>query len=413
MSLKVLLALLFLAIAPQTHSGTPIGLKKWHNGGRSYSTQIGGAVRNFEKPDRSWKKINNNWKFDGDSIYIDESVLKTSLDALTGSSSATLKWEGQDYTITRSLMGIGWLKMSTKGRQWIDNTMNWGNFSTDSNIAKWTGVSPAVDYQVRKLNGIIQNGIFFTKAFLASAVILYNQRTDSLDIALANVMVYTLSGNIDNADSGLGLVSKRQLKSFGGYVFDIGRERLNYPGSDTLSTIPIGQFWRKRNDSIFCIEYVMMSQVKRVHLEYPNATIWHNATTKIEGTTNVEDTDIYSGGNAENSWGGRTTILRVDDDATARTIIRAKNLSSLIPANATITDAICSLHVWDERRNNANDPVEAYRVLKSWVEGAHTGQDCTDGSTWNDWDCDANEWRVAGCACADDDGVDNASGDVL
>ncbi len=374
---------------------------------------MGGAVRNYEKPDKSWGKINNNWKLDGDSVYIDEAVLKVSLDTLTGSSSVSVKWDGQSYIITQSLMGIGWLKMSTKGRQWIDNTMNWGDFSADSNIAKWTGISPAVDYRVRKLDGTIQSGIFFKKAFLDSAVALYNQRTDSLDIALANVMVYTLSSNIDNHNLELGDIPERRLKSFGRYALDIGRGRLHYPNSDTLPTIPVGQFWRKRNDSIFCIEYVMMSQVKRIHSEYPNATIWHNAETKIEGDTDIEDASLHSSGNAEKAFGGRATEMRVDDNSNIHGIIRVLNVATRIGAGATITDAICSLHVFDERPGGAGGDIQAYRVLKAWTEGDQDFEDCVaPGISYNDWSCTASEWRTAGCECADDDGVDNSSGDV-
>ena len=383
----------------------PIGLKKWHNGGNSYSAAIGGAVRNFERPDKSWKKINNNFVTEGDSVLkIDDAVIKCRTNK-NGTSSSTLKWDGQDYVITQQLKGIGWLKLSTRGRQWIDNTMDFSNVSVDSSIVKWTGISPAVDYRVKKLNGQVQHGIFFKPAFLDSAVVLYNQRADSLDIALANVMVYTLSGNIDNHDSALGLLSKRQLKSFGKYTFNLKDQRLNYPGSDTLFTIPVGQFWKKRNDTIFCIEYVMMSQVKRVHELYPDSVIWHNATTKI-GTTDVEDSD-FRNAFAGDSFGGRDELrIKGVSSNRSKVVMRFKNLQSNIGANATIISAEDSMHQ-DNGRASTQD-IMLYRLYKtSWIEGIHELADCTDGMTWEDWDCDDNEWTTVGCECAGDDGSDN------
>ena len=224
----LILTLLLLAVQvrPVLAEHNPIGFKKWHNGGQSFSKQIGGSVRNYQTG-QGWAQINNNFVAEGDSVLkVDASVIKTRVNK-NGESSSTLTWGGVDYVITQKLLGIGWLKISTRGRQWIDNTMNWSNVSVDSNIVTWTGVSPGVDYRVRKQNGQVEHGIFFKPAFLDSAVILYNQRSDSLDIALANVMVYTLSNNIDNADSGMGELSGRQLKSFGEYTFSLADQRLN------------------------------------------------------------------------------------------------------------------------------------------------------------------------------------------
>ena len=404
--MRILILILFLT-GSSISAQTPIGFKKWHNGGQSYSVVLNsGSPRNYEKPDKSWAKISNNWKFDGDSAYVDESVLKASLDTLTGSSSITLKWGDQDYTITQSLMGIGWLKMSTKGRQWIDKTMDFSNVSADSNIVRWIGISPAVDYQVKKLNGQVQHGLFFKPAFLDSAVVLYDKRADSLDIALANVMMYTLSGNIENHDAALGLLSKRQLKSFGKYTFNLKDQYLKYPGSDTLQRIPVGQFWKKRNDTIFCIEYVMMSQVKRVHELYPDSAVWHNATTKIQGASDVEDTDIRSAF-VSNSFGIRDE-LRVNGQATNLSVImmRFSNLQSNIGVGATITAAEDSLFHYDGQ--GTTQDVSLYRLFKTgWVEGTHNNVDCTDGSSWEDWDCDQAEWGTAGGGCLQDDGIDN------
>ncbi len=398
------LLLIFMLLAVPVHSAhNPIGFKKWHNGGSSFSTQIGGSVRNYQIG-QTWAQINNSFIAEGDSVFrVDASVIKTRVNK-NGESSSTLTWGGADYVITQKLLGIGWLKISTRGRQWIDNTMNWSNVSIDSNIVTWTGISPGVDYRVRKQNGQVEHGIFFKPAFLDSAVILYNQRTDSLDIALANVMVYTLSGNIDNADSGLGELSFRQLKSFGEYTFKLTDQRLNHPGSDTLQKIPVKQFWRKRNDSLFCIEYVMMSDVKAVHTAQPSATIWHNDTKKIEGTTNVEDTFILSA-SPDHANGGSVLFSIRSGSGTRQALIRAKNLATEIGVGATITNAVCSVFCTS---SNAGS-FDAFSVFKPWVEGDDDFVDNDDGdATYNDWASDANEWGTAGCACANDDGSDNS-----
>lgn len=399
------MVLLFAVGAESGIAETPIGLKRWQIDQKTFKKQVGGSVRNYQKANRAWAQIANNFVTEGDSVLkVDAAVIKTRVNK-NGTSSSTVTWSGTDYVITQKLLGIGWLKISTRGRQWIDSTMNWSNVSADSNIVTWSGISPGVDYRVRKQSGQVEHGVFFKPAFLDSAVILYDQRTDSLDIALANVMAYTLSGNIDNADSGLGELTQRQLKSFGEYTFSLSDQSLRYPGWDTLQPIPVKQFWRKRNDSIFCIEFVMMSDVKAVHEASPTATIWHNDTKKIEGTANIEDGIIQSN-SVDNDWTGLTTIRIFDNGSIfLNSLLRVKNVASEVGAGATITSASFSL--WCET-NNTSAVVSAYSVFKPWVEGTGTGGSCTNGCSWNDWDCTLNEWTTSGCGCAGDDGSDNS-----
>ena len=405
--MKTLLTFLILLFAASVCADTPIGLKKWHVAGNEYRKQIGGSVRNYQKPNQTWAQIANNFIAEGDSVLkVDAAVIKTRINK-NGVSSSTLTWDGQNYTVTQKLLGIGWIKISTRGRQWIDSTMNWSNVLTDSNIVTWTGISPGVDYRVRKQNGQVEHGVFFKPAFLDSAVILYNQRADSLDIALANVMVYMLSGNIDNADSGLGELTQRQLKSFGKYTFSLSDQNLRYPGWDTLAPIPVKQFWRKRNDSIFCIEYVMMSDVKAVHETNPTAVVWHNDTKKIEGTTNIEDNYMRSN-SGESNFGSTISIQVLESGGTVwNGIVRVQNVATEIGAGATITFAACSL--WQD--NSPTDGnVSAYSIFKPWDEGTQNFVACSNpGSSWNDWDCTTNEWTTAGCQCAGDDGSDNST----
>ena len=120
----IILFLIFMLLAvPVLADHNPVGLKQWHNGGRSFSTQIGGPVRNYQVGS-AWAQINNNFVAEGDSVFkVDASVIKIRVNK-NGESSSTLTWGGADYVITQNLFGIGWLKISTKNRQWIDSTMN-------------------------------------------------------------------------------------------------------------------------------------------------------------------------------------------------------------------------------------------------------------------------------------------------
>ena len=104
---------------------------------------------------------------------------------------------------------------------------------------------------------------------------------------------------------------------------------------------------------------------------------------------------------------GKRNELRLS--ATSTSLIRAIGLSTLIPANATFTDAICSLKVI---ANTFDGVIEAKSVFKPWLEGDYDFEECIDDAvTWEDWDCDPSEWTTAGCACEDDDGVDNSTTD--
>ena len=122
---------------------------------------------------------------------------------------------------------------------------------------------------------------------------------------------------------------------------------------------------------------------------------------KISGTTDVEDASMRSN-LPDNNYGAMTTLTV---SAIFNSVIRVKNLSSLLPANATITACVCSLYC---TTSSLEANISAYRVFKPWVEGDEIGTNNDDGDvTGNDWASDANEWGTAVCMCAGDDGVDN------
>ncbi len=400
---KILIFLLLLPMSGFTK--TPVHYQKWQIDDTTFSKQIGGAVRNYQRPDKAWDSIVNGFELEGDSVvFVEKSVLRARVNKDNGVSKIMLTWDGQEYTVTQKMLGIGWIKISTRQSQWIDSTMNWGNFSVDSNICKWTGISPAVDYRVLKDNGRVAHGIFYKPAFLDSAVTLYNQRADSLDIALANVMVYTLSGNIDDADSAVGDLRWRRLKDFGYYSFNLRNQWLRFPGSDTLRQIPVRQYWERRGTKIVCIEYVMMSRVKQVHEAYPSATVWHNDSKTISGTTNVEDAVISQFYSTRN-YGGATGLVT---GSTYPFLMRVKNVASEIGADATISAAVCSLYSYGNSSGNMSN----YRIFKPWEEGTQNDVTCSSpGCSWVDWACTGYEWTTPGCLCANDDGVDNSDDD--
>lgn len=403
------LLLILLPVVAFAQTKTPVDFQKWRWDDTTYSKQIGGSVRNYQRPDKLWAQIVNDFETEGDSVvFVDQSVLKARVNK-NGVSTVALTWDDAEYTVTQKMLGLAWLKISTRQSQWIDSTMNWSGFSVDSNICKWTGVSPGVDYRVLKDDGRVAHGVFFKPAFLDSAVTLYDQREDSLDIALANVMIYTLSSNIDDADSALGDLPKRRLKDFGDYSFNLRDQRLRFPGSDTLPRVPVRQYWERRGTKIVCVEYVMMSHVKRVHEALPAATIWHNDSKTIDGATNTDDTYLHNG-NPDKSYGAGSNINLQGGWVG---LLRVRNVDTELGVGATISACVCSVYCSFYQEEIATS---MYSVFKPWNEGAVDNVDPDDAAegegvaTWNDWSNDDEEWTTAGCGSADDEGEDN-SGD--
>lgn len=389
----------------------PAGHKKWQDSeiDTQFCKRIGGEMANYQKDDSSWMVIENDFLLSGDTLaYNIKDWIKTSVKP-NGLSEVKVTWQGTDYIVTQRMIKLIWLKTDTWA--WVDviDSVVWSTPEIDSNIIHWSNIFPAVDYRVQKTPCSVAHGIFFKPAFLDSAVILYNQRPDSLNIALGNVVEYTLI-NVDYADSAMGNLDWRKLKQMGEYSFELSRQVVYFPGSDSFPVLPVKQRWVKRNGKLYCIEYVMMRWIKQIHEAYPGVTIWHNDTKKIEGTTNVEDATIRDNATDKN-FGGNTPIqvLKYTTPINYNGLIRVKNVASELGENATITACVCSLYC--STKGDCADEA-AYRVFKPWVEGnlnnVNPGEG--EGCTWEDWSADANEWATAGCGNADDGGSDN-SGD--
>jgi hypothetical protein len=247
---------------------------------RQQVTKVGGAALNYPDTDSTWAQIQNDWLIVDDTLMTNRrSVLKTDVNHV-GQTTITVTINGHTCTVSQRLIKMIWI--NTKTHQWTDLApVAWNRPSVDSNVVHWQDIVPGIDYQVRKTGGQVDHAIMFRPTFLNSALALYDQRADSADIALGNVIAYELTG-VDHADSALGTVAHRKLSQLGKYWFGLRQQRLRYPGGDSLPRLPVKQRWIKQNGKIYAVEFVMMSAIKQLHQADPTATIWHNASTLIE-----------------------------------------------------------------------------------------------------------------------------------
>ena len=407
--MKYFLILLLLLLLPMiaVAEWNPAGFKKWRDSevDTLFRQRIGGEIANYQEDDLSWAVIENDFLLSGDTlIYNQKDLIKTAVKP-NGISVVKVTWNDVDYIVTQKMIKLIWLNTQTWNWTDVIDNVGWPTPSVDSNIVHWSNIFPQVDYRIRKRNSSVAYGIFFKPLFLDSAVTLYNQRSDSLDIALGNVIEYSLM-NVDNPDSVMD-VRWRKLRQLGRYVFQLTKQRVHFPGSDTLPELPVRQRWLKRNGKLYCVEYVMMGKIKQIHEAYPGATIWHNSTAKIEGTTDIEDSHIDEGANADNNYGGANTIVIQESGSDFNGLIRVKNVAANLGASATIQFCSLSIYSYDQ---TGEPNIATIRVFKPWVEGTQDGGSAEPGATWNDWDNDAYEWATAGCNNGDDGGSDN-SGD--
>lgn len=136
---------------------------------------------------------------------------------------------------------------------------------------------------------------------------------------------------------------------------------------------------------------------------------WADEVLKITEAANIEDTYLESDA-PDYNFGSRNELqIAVWVSEHWYSLIRVQNLATLLPAYAHITICACSLYCYD---NQVDGTISAYEVFKTrWIEGTQNAAICADsGASWNDWNCTALEWAVAGCGAAYDTGHDN-SGD--
>jgi hypothetical protein len=353
---------------------------------------FGGALSNYND-NGTFKAIVNDLINNGGVYSCSTGILKTSITD-QGVSSVTLPWQGSEYTITQELIGIRFYRLSDSAYFDIDNTPNWNNVSqTGSNTIYWNNVFPGVDYELEKTNAQVSHRIIYKPAFLDSMVTLYDQRPDSSDIYLTNIMKYTLSKNIDGYNVPLGNIRSRALKQLGSFLFSIDEQRAEFVGMDTLDIpeIPVWQRWEKIGGKIYMGEFVKVSQLKLIHINHPTTSIWHNASFVIsDSSTAVESTRIYSfssyaqynyGASATESFG--QTVLGVRYQ---RALYNFPTLRDSMDAvgSATWDSALFKVVATAVNGLNASDSIfsTVNKVTTIWDEGTGTGA-ATGGATWD------------------------------
>ncbi|MFA4835044.1 MAG: hypothetical protein WC749_03090 [Dehalococcoidia bacterium] len=389
----------------------PIEPQRWQNASKidKFQKRIGGPMASYERDSGTWAAIENNWARENEHTFSNLTDLLKTRVSDTGESQVTLNWNGVHYAVSQKLEKLVWLD-TAKDQLAEIGSPQWQAPNMDADTVGWDNVFPDVDYKIKKNNSQVQHQIHFKPGFLNHAVSQFDSLPNKENIALGNMMMYELK-NVDNADAPIGDVYDRIFKDLGaGYTFMLYKQYLHFPGEEEARAVPVVQKWFRKDNKIYCIEYVMMDEIKKIHQEQPSATLWHNTETQISGTTNVEDASI-SNAAADNNTGGSIILSVRNATVLLKILIRVKNVASSLGANATISAATVSLYC---DANTTDGDVSAYRVFKPWIEGVADNTDpgnaSGDGATWNDWDADASEWGTVGAGNASDSGADN-SGD--
>ena len=402
---RILAIALILSIFPwRVSAQTPIGFSSWSLTDTTFKTRFGGPPQNYPTSG-GWDVIDNTFLISGDTLaYNKTDLVKTGVD-LGGKTTARVDWSGTTVEITQEPWGLQWLNIATKARTDVTGAPTWNIPSVDSNIVKWTGVWPGVNYEVHKVNGGVQHRVSFRPAFLDSAVTLYDQRSDSLDIALGFIIKYDLSASINNHDSAIGTCSWRRLKSMGEgrfqRFFDLTAQRIFYPGSDTLVPIPVMQRWVKTGGNIYCVEYVMMSTLKALHEANPGATIWHNSEIEIGGIDNIEDTEMRLT-TPDNNFGESINMRCRGDDADppkSAGLLRIAALADFLGPDPDVDSTIGNINV---QNNYVSGTVGIFQVNQNWVEGTANGAVQSGSASYNDYINPDSAWEVAPCDSAHD-----------
>lgn len=387
----------------------PIEPQKWQSAGKTneFQKRIGGAMASYEREDGTWAEIENNWVVENDNLISNQTDLIKTKVANDGESQITLNWQGKTYTVSQKLEKLVWLDTQTEELTDIGNSLTWQTPNIEADTIGWTDIFPGIDYKVKKENSQVQHQIHFKPEFLDQAVSQYDVLPNNENIALGNAMVYELT-NVDNANEPIGDVYERIFKDLGaGYIFQLNKQYLHFPGEEEARAVPVIQKWIAQDNKIYCIEYVMMDEIEKIHEEQPEAVIWHNVTSSITGTTNVEDA-VFSVGAADSNYGAATTFIVRSGAVDTKSAIKVNSLDSILGPGVTISAA--SVYAYCTS-NDVDGNISAYRLLKPWVEGDENGVDNDDGDiTWNDWASDGSEWGTAGALNASDAGTDN-SGD--
>ncbi|MEE9442878.1 MAG: DNRLRE domain-containing protein [candidate division Zixibacteria bacterium] len=367
---------------------TPVGYNKWELSEGKYQSQFGGIFHNYMKPDSSWAEIENDWISDGDTLFTNYRAILQSEVTDKGQSVVTLKYKGNTYTVTQIPKKLIWLKTDTW--DWVDifPSTTWPTPTVNGNILSWNNIFPGVNYRITKRNGAVPHAVMFKPAFLDSAVTLYNQRADSSTIALGNVNEYSLTG-VDNADIGIGNVPKRVLKKLKDFVFEISQQRLWH---DTVHTdIQVLQRWVKLAGKIYCIEYMMMSDVRQFHEDNPTEVIWHNTETTLD-KDDIDDCFLEMNDADDNNGTGNVINL------TESELLQLNGLMyidiSVIGSDQQVDS--CYLDLFRVTPNHNDSQVYVAPMTATWIETQATWNDRITGTAWStgggDYSLCGGEW---------------------
>lgn len=411
MTKPIKITLLILAGFVTVTAQTPIGMMRWQVDDTTQTFRSGGAYQNYLDTNDDWREIENDFHVNGSGLFVSwNRLLKTTVDSLGDVIvNYTHPYNGVEYTVIQQPHSLKWFRLSDSVWAHIDSTPNFSNVAFDSNVVSFDGMYPGVDYRVRLSPGRVENQNRFKPNFLDSLVILYDQRPDSADIYLANVMKFTLTRNIDDDTVSLGNVRRRVLKKWGGMVFEVGDTQLQgFPGADTLE-IPVWQRYKFVGDQLYVLEFVKASDIKYIHELYPTETLWHNTDFILDNDTDIEDAYLDTGGGGDVNTGNAASIRLADGVWTI--VIRASGLNdSLTAFGATsLTYAACSLYQYDPEPVDVVDA--SYYLMwnpEGWVE-VDTGISIVGGVTRNDWESPDFEWITPNVDCNDDVGFFNTT----
>lgn len=375
--------IIVLLLASSISAKTPIDYNKWQLDSNKYAISFG-TIDNYPDTDTTFAEIDNTLLSDNDTaFYNNTSVLKTRISD-NGRVSVKVKWDSVTYEVWQRPIKLIWLNTQTKNWTDVISGLSWPEPTKDSLSVTWN--FPGFDYSVIKDNGIIDYRIIFKDAFLDSAVMLYNQRTDSQYIALGNVHAYSFVNVNDSTLIDIAEVNMKRLKTIGKYHFDISRQYLQWNGSDPSTAIPVKQRWVKVNNKIYCIEFVMMSDVKKVHEDYPASNIWHGTIVTLDDTE-CEDAMIKNSYGSNQNWNYGAYLSLTCKPYPAGASSEAYGIyyfdMSGIPSNSTVDTAHFMVHSY----YSLSHTYDLSRITVDWNAGNVNGGviDATDeeGCTWD------------------------------
>lgn len=410
---RIIIVLFLFAFVSTSTAMTPSGVNEWQIDSTTFRKQIGGSIQNYQKSNGTWAKIDNTLEYKNDSTLHNVTSVVNLTVGFNGLSTVTLIDEGVQHTVSQKLIGVAIINTSTLISHWIDSTMDWNNHTVLGSSIAWHDVSDGVSYRTRKKNGGAEHNIMFSPKFIANQLRLaigYNID----NIALANVMEYTFSESIQGFDLGAS-DNKEFLNTVNG-VFQMQKQEVHWTvGEDfTQAPIKVKQHWLVNNGKIWCIEYVMMNDIAKIHIENPTAYIWHNADTDIV-SPDVED--CYIGeqtGYLDLSYGGATSML-VDGSGSGnddlKILMRALDLNNELGTGYTVT--YCTAYVYLAAVSVDGDVGVTQNYRHDWEHGTANGsvtEGVTVGATGRNWSNSTSEgWTIYGAYCEDPSGPDNGA----